>query len=332
MSRAEGLAAYAGAAVATVREPRVAVLIPCFNEETAIGTVVSAFRAALPQAVIHVYDNNSTDRTGAVARAAGAVVRRETRQGKAAVVRRMFSDVEADIYVLVDGDATYDAPSVGVMIERLVDERLDMVVAARVHRDSAAFRPGHQAGNRLFSMFVASIFGSTFTDILSGYRVFSRRFVKSFPVLSRGFEIEIELVVHALALELPVAEIPTPYYARPQGSTSKLSTWRDGWRILVAILQLYRYEHPLAFFSTIGVLLAAISIVLATPIFVTFIETGLVPRFPTAILSTGLILLAFLSVASGLILDTVTRGRREMKLLAYLKHRAPGEGFERRQP
>jgi glycosyltransferase involved in cell wall biosynthesis len=334
MSRAEGLAAYteAAAGLEALRQPQVAVLIPCYNEEAAIGTVVSAFRAALPQAAIHVYDNNSTDRTIEVASAAGAVVRREARQGKAAVVRRMFSDVEADIYILVDGDATYDAPSAGLMIETLVKERFDMVVATRVHQDSAAFRPGHQIGNRLFSAFVASIFGATFTDILSGYRVFSRRFVKSFPVLSRGFEIEIELAVHALALELPVAEVSTPYYARPQGSASKLSTWRDGSRILVAIMQLYRYEHPLAFFSMIGFLLVAISIVLATPIFITFIETGLVPRFPTAILSTGLMLLAFLSIACGLILDTVTRGRRETKRLAYLRHRAPGEGFERGQP
>lgn len=331
MSRAEAFAAYAGA-VAAAREPRVAVLVPCFNEEAAIGAVVSAFRAALPRAVIYVYDNNSTDRTAEVAQAAGAVVRHETRQGKGAVVRRMFCDVEADVYVLVDGDATYDAASVEVMIDRLLSECLDMVVAARVHRDSAAYRPGHQLGNRLFSTFVASIFGSTFTDILSGYRVFSRRFVKSFPVLSRGFEIETELVVHALALELPVAEMPTPYYARPQGSQSKLSTWRDGLRILVAIVRLYRSERPLAFFSIIGILLAVVSIALATPLFITFIETGLVPRFPTAILSTGLMLLAFLSVASGLILDTVTRGRREIKLLAYLEHRPPGDGFERRQP
>lgn len=331
MSRAEDFAAYAGA-VAAARDRRVAVLVPCFNEEAAIGAVVGAFRAALPRAVIYVYDNNSTDRTAEVARAAGAIVRRETRQGKGAVVRRMFCDVEADIYVLVDGDATYDAPSIGMMIGRLVDEGLDMVVAARVHRDSAAFRTGHQVGNRLFSTFVALIFGPTFTDILSGYRVFSRRFVKSFPVLSRGFEIETELAIHALALELPVAEVPTPYYARPQGSASKLSTWRDGLRILAAIVRLCRSERPLAFFSTIGVLLAAVSIALALPIFVTFIETGMVPRFPTAILSTGLMLLAFLSVACGLILDTVTRGRREVKLLAYLEHCAPDDCFERRQP
>lgn len=330
MSRPVGFTARAGV-TATDRDLRVAVLVPCFNEEAAIGQVVGEFRAVLPNAAIYVYDNNSTDQTAEVARAAGAIVRRETNQGKGAVVRRMFSDVEADIYVLVDGDATYDARSVGVMIARLLDESLDMVVAARVHQDSAAFRPGHRVGNRLFSAFVASIFEPTFTDILSGYRVFSRRYVKSFPVLSRGFEIEIELVVHALALELPVAEVSTPYYARPQGSVSKLSTWRDGLRILVAIVRLYRTERPLGFFSTIGILLASAAVALAAPIFVTYIETGTVPRLPTAILSTGLMLLAFLSIASGLILDTVTRGRREIKLLAYLEQRAPGEGFEPRQ-
>jgi hypothetical protein len=316
----------------TERGLRVAVLIPCFNEETAVGDVVGGFRAVLPQAAIYVYDNNSTDRTTEVARAAGAVVRREARQGKGNVVRRMFSDVDADIYVLVDGDATYDAPSVNAMIGRLMGDQLDMVVAARVHHDVTAYRPGHQVGNRLFSAFVAAIFAPTFTDILSGYRVFSRRFVKSFPVLSSGFEIETELAVHALALELPVAEVPTPYYARPQGSASKLSTWRDGLRILAAITRLARAERPLAFFSGIGIALAALSFGLAVPIIVTFIETRTVPRFPTAILSTGLMLLAFLSIACGLILDTVTRGRREIKLLAYLEQRAPGEAAASHHP
>lgn len=310
---------------------RVAVLIPCFNEEAAIGEVVGSFRAQLPQAAVYVYDNNSSDRTAEAARAAGAVVRRETRQGKGQVVRRMFADVDADIYVLVDGDATYDAPSATAMIGRLLDDHLDMVVAARIHGDNAAFRPGHRAGNRLFTAFVAALFAPTFTDILSGYRVFSRRFVKSFPVLSRGFEIETELAIHALALELPVAEVPTPYYARPQGSASKLSTWRDGLRILAAIVRLARSERPLAFFFAIGIVLATLSVGLAFPIIVTFIETGTVPRFPTAILSTGLMLLAFLSIASGLILDTVTRGRREIKLLAYLEQQAPDEGFARRR-
>ena len=214
-------------------DQRLAVLIPCFNEETAIARVIAGFRAELPEATIYVYDNNSTDNTLEVARAAGAVVRRETHQGKGLVVRRMFADVEADIYVLVDGDATYDACSVRAMIARQMEERLDMVVAARVEQEADAYRPGHRMGNRLFTGFFASVFDATFTDILSGYRVFSRRFVKSFPVLSRGFEIETELSVHALELDLPVGEVPTPYYARPEGSSSKLSTWRDGLRILL---------------------------------------------------------------------------------------------------
>jgi hypothetical protein len=295
----------------------VAVLVPCYNEERAIAKVVGDFRGALPGATIYVYDNNSMDGTVAAAKAAGAVVRRETHQGKGHVVRRMFADVEADIYVLVDGDATYDAPSAHAMIARLSEGGLDMVVAAR-RGDERAFRPGHRTGNRLLTAFVARVFGSPFADMLSGYRVFSRRFVKSFPVLSSGFEIETELTVHALNLELPVAEIDTPYFARPPGSVSKLSTWRDGVRILATIARLYRAERPLPFFAGIGTLLAAVAIVLAVPIFITYAELGIVPRFPTAILSTGLMILASLALACGLVLDTVTRGRREMKMLAYL--------------
>src|SRR5439155_2831717 len=250
MNKPEGLALRSPDAV-PVGSGRVAVLVPCFNEAAAVGNVVADFRAALPQATIYVYDNNSTDHTAEVASAAGAQVRRETHQGKGNVVRRMFADVDADIYVLVDGDATYDAPSAGAVIARLIEDHLDMVVAARVHCHEGAYRTGHRLGNRLFTAFVASVFKATFTDILSGYRVFSHRFVKSFPVLSRGFEIEIELAVHALELELPVAEIPTPYYARPQGSASKLSTWRDGFRIVATIIGLYRSERPLAFFFAI---------------------------------------------------------------------------------
>jgi glycosyltransferase involved in cell wall biosynthesis len=303
----------------------VAVMVPCFNEEAAIGSVVADFRAALPQAAIYVYDNNSTDRTVELARAAGAIVRREAHQGKGNVVRRMFADVDADVFVLVDGDATYDAASARVLTARLIEDRLDMVVAARAAGDEAAYRPGHRLGNRLFSTFVDFVFDATFTDILSGYRVFSRRFVKSFPALSRGFEIEIELTVHALELELPVAEVATPYFARPQGSASKLSTWRDGFRILMTLVNLYRTERPLAFFGLLGVALAAASIVLAIPIFTTFLREGIVPRFPTAILSTGMMLLAFLFIVAGLILDTVTKGRRELKLIAYLAQPAPGE-------
>jgi len=304
---------------------RIAVLLPCHNEEAAIADVVAAFRAALPDATIYVYDNNSTDRTIDLAQGAGAVVRIERHQGKGYVVRRMFADVDAEIYVLADGDATYDAPSAPAMIGRLLHEKLDMVVGARVHREEAAYRRGHQTGNWVLTAFVRNIFGQSFSDMLSGYRVFSRRFVKSFPVLSGGFEIETELTIHALELELPVAEVNTPYYARPTGSTSKLSTWRDGFRILWSILQIYRSERPLPFFSAIAIALAAIAIALAIPIIITFIQEGIVPRFPTAILATGLMLAALLSFASGIVLDTVTRGRREVKLLAYLRYGAPGE-------
>jgi glycosyltransferase involved in cell wall biosynthesis len=306
------------------------VLVPCYNEEVAVAKVVKAFRAALPSATIYVFDNNSTDNTAAAAAAAGAEVFQERHQGKGFVVRRMFTDIEADIYVLVDGDATYHAPSARAMIERLLSERLDMVVGNRIDQDEAAYRAGHRTGNRLLTSFVANVFGPSFKDMLSGYRVFSRRFVKSFPVLSGGFEIETELTIHALELGLPAAEIDTPYYSRPVGSASKLNTWRDGFRILRTIVNLYRAERPLIFFSGIGLLLALASIVLAVPIVVTFLETGLVPRLPTAILSMGLMVTAFLSVAVGLVLDTVTRGRREMKLLAYLAHRAPGEERRRR--
>ena len=302
---------------------RIAVLVPCFNEEAAIGKVVKDFRAALPTAAIFVFDNNSTDKTAEIARAAGAKVFEEKHRGKGFVVRRMFADVDADIYVLVDGDATYDAPSASRMIERLIDGQLDMVVGIRVDHDKVAYRTGHRAGNRILSGFVAWVFGPSFNDMLSGYRVFSRRFVKSFPVLSGGFEIETELTVHALQLGLPVDEIETPYYARLEGSSSKLSTWRDGFRILRTIANLYRAERPLPFFAGFGLIAALVSIGLAVPIVITFLETGLVPRLPTAVLSTGLMLLAFLCAGIGLVLDTVTRGRREMKLFAYLSQSAP---------
>ena len=297
---------------------RIAVLVPCFNEEAAVAKVIADFRKALPAAEIFVYDNNSVDRTVARAREAGAEVRSERRQGKGHVVRRMFADVDADIYVLVDGDATYDAASAPRMIDALLSNHLDMVVGLRVDQVQAAYRPGHRTGNWMLTSFLSVIFGEAFKDILSGYRVFSRRFVKSFPVLSDGFEIETELSVHALELALPVAELETPYYARPEGSFSKLSTWRDGFRILGTILKLYRSEKPLRFFTAIGIFLTLVSIGLAFPIVVTYLEEGIVPRLPTAVLSMGLMIVAGLSVSSGLVLDTVTRGRREMKLLAYL--------------
>src|ERR1700722_7077772 len=297
---------------------RIAVLVPCFNEEAAVGAVIADFRKALPSAEIFVYDNNSSDRTAVVARDAGAQVRSERRQGKGRVVRRMFADVDADIYVLVDGDATYDAASAPRMIETLLSDHLDMVVGFQIDKAEAAYRPGHRIGNRMLTGFLSAVFGQAFKDILSGYRVFSRRFVKSFPVLSDGFELETELSVHALELALPVAEIETPYYARPEGSVSKLNTWRDGFRILGTILKLYRSEKPLRFFTGIGIFLMLASIGLALPVFITYLEQGIVPRLPTAILSMGLMVLAMLSLSSGLVLDTVTRGRREMKLLAYL--------------
>jgi glycosyltransferase involved in cell wall biosynthesis len=304
-------------------ERRIAVIVPCYNEEVAIAKVVEDFRRALPGAVIHVYDNNSSDRTSEVARKAGAVVGNESRQGKGHVVRRMFADIDSDIYLRVDGDATYDAPSAPAMISKLISENLDMLVGTRVDREVAAFRRGHRSGNAIFTWFVASMFGSSFTDILSGYRVFSRRFVKSFPALSTGFEIETELTIHALELGMPVGEVETPYFSRLEGSASKLNTWRDGMRISWMIQRLYRTERPLQFFGLIALVLAALSIAVAVPIIEFYIETGLVPRIPSAVLATGMMLAAFLALASGLVLDTVTRGRREMKRLAYLAHRAP---------
>jgi glycosyltransferase involved in cell wall biosynthesis len=309
----------------TAASPRIAVLVPCYNEEAAVAAVVKGFRQALPAAQIYVYDNNSRDRTADVAREAGAEVRSERRQGKGHVVRRMFADIDADVYVLVDGDATYDAPSAPRMIEKLLAEHLDMVVGLRIDQEEAAYRRGHRTGNWMLTSFLSSVFGQAFKDILSGYRVFSRRFVKSFPVLSDGFEIETELTVHALELAMPVAEVETPYYARPEGSFSKLNTWGDGFRILRTILKLYRTEKPLRFFTAIGAFLALVSIGLAIPILVVYLETGLVPRLPTAVLSTGLMIVAVLSVSSGLVLDTVTRGRREMKLLAYLSQPPVGQ-------
>ena len=303
-----------------ITQPRVAVLLPCYNEAAAIGQTVADFRAALPQAAIYVYDNNSTDKTVEVAAAAGAIVRTERMQGKGNVVRRMFADVEADVYVMADGDATYEAAAAQGLIDLLVSDQLDMVVGARKSEVEAAYRRGHRLGNAMLTGMLAWLFGRSFTDILSGYRVFSRRFVKSFPVLSEGFEIETEISVHALELRMPVAERVTAYSARPEGSESKLSTYRDGWRILRTILTLFRIEKPLAFFGIIGAVLALIAIGISIPLFVTFVKTGLVPRLPTAVLAMGIMLLAFLNGFCGLILDTVVRGRREMRRLAYLAH------------
>jgi glycosyltransferase involved in cell wall biosynthesis len=309
-----------------VTEPTIAVLLPCYNEDAAIAQTVAGFRAALPGATIYVYDNNSADRTIEVARAAGAIVRSERIQGKGAVVRRMFADVDADIYVMADGDATYDAASAPALVARLLDEQLDMIVGSRIHEAAQAYRRGHQFGNALLTGMLARLFGRSFTDILSGYRVFSRRFVKSFPSLSAGFEIETEISVHALELKMPTAEIETPYFARPEGSISKLSTYSDGWRILGTILTLYRIERPMWFFGVIGSAFALLGLILGIPLVVTYLEIHRVPRFPTAILITGLGIFAALNVFTGLILDTVVRGRREVRRLAYLAHKAPTRG------
>jgi glycosyltransferase involved in cell wall biosynthesis len=306
------------------RALRIAVLLPCYNEEAAIAQTVAGFRAALPDAAIHVYDNNSADRTAQVAEGAGAIVRYERIQGKGAVVRRMFADIDADVYVMADGDATYDAASAPRLVQRLVDEQLDMIVGSRVSQAQESYRRGHRFGNALLTGMLARLFGRSFTDILSGYRVFSRRFVKSFPSLSAGFEIETEISVHALELRMPCAEIETPYYARPEGSESKLSTYGDGWRILSTILTLYRIERPLLYFGGFALLLVLGALALAAPLVVTYAQTGLVPRFPTAILVTGMVIVAALCFFAGLILDTVVRGRREMRRLAYLAYPAPG--------
>jgi glycosyltransferase involved in cell wall biosynthesis len=309
--------------------PRIAVLIPCYNEAVAIPRVIAAFRAALPGAAIYVYDNNSKDDTVAVARAAGAVVRSEQLQGKGHVVRRMFADIEADAYVLVDGDDTYDAAAAPEMLRRLFAERLDMVTGVRVTPEAAAaaaYRPGHQLGNAVLTGMVRRVFGDRISDMLSGYRAFSRRFVKSFPALASGFETETEFTVHALELKLPVGEVRSIYKERPAGSASKLNTYRDGFRILRTIIILVQRERPLMFFSISGVVLLAAAVLLAVPLLRTFLETGLVPRLPTAVLSTGLALLSFLAFACGLILDTVTRGRQEAKRIAYLA--IPGPDFD----
>jgi glycosyltransferase involved in cell wall biosynthesis len=297
----------------------VAVILPCYNEEAAIATVVADFKKALPDAKVYVYDNNSKDRTCEVAAAAGAIVRKETLQGKGNVVRRMFADIDADIYLMCDGDVTYDAASAPALIDKLISENLDMVVGCRVDKEVAAYRPGHRFGNALFTGSVAYLFGNRFTDILSGYRAFSRRFVKSFPALSNGFEIETELTVHALELRMPIGELDTPYGARLEGSQSKLSTFRDGYRILMMITKLFKNERPLFFYAIIFGLLALLAVGISIPVVMTYLDTGLVPRLPTAVLAASTMLLGFLALTCGLILDTVTHGRREIKRLAYLR-------------
>lgn len=304
-------------------ETKIVVLIPCYNEETPIAQVVSDFKQALPDADIYVYDNNSTDDTVAVAKAAGAIVRFEPQQGKGNVVRRMFSDIEADVYVMVDGDNTYEAKAAPQLLAKLVDENLDMVSGCRVTEIQEAYRPGHRFGNWMLTGLVSAIFGKRTTDMLTGYRVFSRRFVKSFPALSRGFEIETELTVHALELRMPIADVETAYLDRLPGSDSKLNTIRDGFRILRMIVLLVKEERPLQVFGLLGISLFLLSLILGYPVVTEYIETGLVPRFPTAILASAIAVIAVLVILAGLILDTVTLGRREMKRLTYLSFPAP---------
>lgn len=300
----------------------IAILVPCHNEAIAIADVIRDFKCALPNSKIYVYDNNSTDNTSEVAQLNGAIVRKETNKGKGNVVRRMFADVDADIYVMVDGDNTYEAKKAPELIQKLMDDHLDMVVGSRVETQTddkyATYRLGHRFGNSLFSTIIARLFGKQFKDVFSGYRVFSRRFVKSFPAASRGFDIETELTIHSLELRLPTAEIKTHYGARPEGSTSKLNSYRDGFKILMRILLLLKEVRPLLFFGSIFVILAFISCALFSPVFIDYLKTGLVQRFPTAILSTGIMLLAFMSLTCGIILDNVCRSRREMKRFFYL--------------
>ena len=309
--------------MASQQQPRIAVILPCYNEEAAIAATVAGFKAALPSATIYVYDNNSRDRTRELAAEAGAVVRIERQQGKGHVVRRMFADIDADVYVMADGDLTYDPKAAPAMVDMLLDEQLDMVVGTRKHEQAEAYRGGHVLGNKVFTGLLSGLFGRSFSDIFSGYRVFSRRFVKSFPVVSAGFEIETEMSVHALELRMPVGEVETSYGARPEGSQSKLSTYSDGWKILKTIGTLYRVERPVLFYGAIGLLLVLVAIVLGVPLAITYLHTGLVPRFPTAILISAMTIIAVLCVFAGLILDTVTRGRREVRRLAYLAHPAP---------
>jgi glycosyltransferase involved in cell wall biosynthesis len=306
---------------AAARTPlRIAAVIPCYNEALSIAQVVAQFRAALPEAEIHVFDNNSSDDTAAIARASGALVTHVAAPGKGNVVRRMFADVEADVYVTVDGDATYDVASAPRLVDLLVERNLDMVVGCRVDdgQNALTYRAGHRLGNRMLTGAVAQLFGGGLTDMLSGYRVFSRRYAKSFPALSHGFEIETELTVHALELRMPYAELDTAYSTRPEGSHSKLSTYRDGWRILRTICKLFISERPLQFFTILAALLAVGAIALVIPLLVTYLHTGLVPRLPTAVLATGAMLAAMLSMVCGVVMHAIRLGRREAKRLRYL--------------
>lgn len=303
--------------------PRIAILIPCYNEAATVETVIRDFQSSLPDASVYVFDNNSSDATVELARQVGATVAQVTDRGKGNVIRRMFADIDADVYVLVDGDDTYDASVAPKLVTRLLTEGLDMIVATRHSDEQEAYRLGHRFGNIVLTQCVGLIFGHTFTDMLSGYRAFSRRYVKSFPAHSKKFETETELTVHALELRMPVAEESTKYKSRPEGSVSKLNTYGDGLRILMMIAKLFRAERPLAFYS-IGFFVCAFSaIILAIPLLATYMQTGLVPRFPTAMLCTSLMLFGAISLVCGIVLDAVTHGRTEAKRFAYLAHPAP---------
>ncbi|NBC20415.1 MAG: glycosyltransferase [Alphaproteobacteria bacterium] len=306
----------------TAPGPRIAVTIPCYNEAATIAGVIADFRAALPGADIYVYDNNSGDGTAEIAARAGATVRREARQGKGHVVRRIFADIEADIYVMADGDGTYDASMAPALVELLQKNHVDMVIGTRADVTRDAGREGHALGNRMFNLLYNRIFGREFTDILSGYRVFTRRFVKSFPATSAGFEIETEMSVHASQLGIPCLERPTRYGVRPDDSSSKLKTFRDGFRILGMFALLMKETRPLAFFGLIGAGLMLLALALSAPLFLTYVQTGLVPRFPTAILTTGIAIIGVISAVCGLILDSLARARIEAKRAVFLSYRA----------
>lgn len=307
-----------------VAQPRVAIIVPCYNEEAAIRTVVTDLRTALPDAIVYVYDNNSSDDTAQEAVAAGAVLRREPRKGKGNVVRRAFADVDADVYLMIDGDDTYDAAAAPTLVQTLLDNHLDHVLGVRTQVTDSAYRPGHAAGNKALTGVVGLLFGRTMTDMLSGYRAFSRRYVKSFPAISHEFEIETEMTIHSLHLRMPVAEVPVGFKDRAEGGESKLRTYRDGWKILKWILRVTRHERPVLFHGVIAGLLTLLALVLGVPVVLDYLDTGLVERFPTAILASAVATIAVLVLALGYLLDAIRHGREESARLAYLRYPAPG--------
>lgn len=306
--------------------PSIACVVPCHNEEAAVGTVVQDLRAALPEAEIYVYDNRSTDRTAEVAREAGAIVRHEPRKGKGNVIRRAFADVDADALLIIDGDDTYDASRARDMVSLLFEGPYDQVLGARREKVEGAYRPGHAVGNRVLTGAVRWLFGNEVTDMLSGYRVFSRRYIKSFPALSREFETETEMTVHSLNLRLPTTEMAVDFKDRPTGSESKLRTYRDGWRILLMIMNLARRERPALVHGAVSGLLALIAAMLGAPVLLEFARTGEVPRLPTAVLAASLVTIAALVLLVGYVLESVVHMRQEQSRLIYLGYPAPARG------